>query len=119
MPEGYSTTLTERGQSISSGQRQLLSFARALARDPEILVLDEATSSVDPHTEHQIQIALGQLIEDRTAVIIAHRLSTIQNCNRILVLHKGELVEEGSHAQLLALQGIYFRLYQLQFRDQP
>ena len=118
MPDGYATILNERGQSISSGQRQLLSFARALARNPEILVLDEATSSVDPHTEHQIQIALGQLIEDRTAVIIAHRLSTIQNCNRILVLHKGELVEEGSHAQLLAQQGIYFKLYQLQFQDQ-
>ena len=119
MPDGYATILNERGQSISSGQRQLLSFARALARNPEILVLDEATSSVDPHTEHQIQIALGQLIEDRTAVIIAHRLSTIKNCNRILVLHKGELVEEGSHAQLLALRGIYFNLYQLQFQDQP
>ena len=118
MPDGYATILNERGQSISSGQRQLLSFARALARNPEILVLDEATSFVDPHTEHQIQIALGQLIEDRTAVIIAHRLSTIQNCNRILVLHKGELVEEGSHAQLLAQQGIYFKLYQLQFQDQ-
>ena len=118
MPDGYATILNERGQSISSGQRQLLSFARALARNPEILVLDEATSSVDPQTEHQIQIALGQLIEDRTAMIIAHRLSTIQNCNRILVLHKGELVEEGSHAQLLALQGIYFKLYQLQFQDQ-
>ena len=118
MPNGYATILNERGQSISSGQRQLLSFARALARNPEILVLDEATSSVDPHTEHQIQIALAKLIEDRTALIIAHRLSTIQNCNRILVLHKGELVEEGSHAQLLARQGIYFKLYQLQFQDQ-
>ncbi len=118
VPDGYATVLNERGQSISSGQRQLLSFARALARDPAILVLDEATSSVDPHTEHQIQIALGQLIEDRTALIIAHRLSTIQNCDRILVLHKGELVEEGSHAQLLARRGIYFKLYQLQFKDQ-
>ncbi len=118
MPDGYATVLNERGQSISSGQRQLLSFARALARNPEILVLDEATSSVDPHTEQQIQIALTQLIEDRTALIIAHRLSTIQNCNRILVLHKGELVEEGTHAQLLARQGIYFKLYQLQFQDQ-
>ena len=118
MPDGYATVLNERGQSISSGQRQLLSFARALARNPEILVLDEATSSVDPHTEHQIQIALAKLIEDRTALIIAHRLSTIQNCNRILVLHKGELVEEGTHAQLLARQGIYFKLYQLQFQDQ-
>ena len=118
MPDGYATILNERGQSISSGQRQLLSFARALARNPEILVLDEATSSVDPHTEHQIQIALAKLIEDRTALIIAHRLSTIQNCNRILVLHKGELVEEGGHAQLLARQGIYFKLYQLQFQDQ-
>ena len=118
MPDGYATVLNERGQSISSGQRQLLSFARALARNPEILVLDEATSSVDPHTEQQIQIALTQLIENRTALIIAHRLSTIQNCNRILVLHKGELVEEGTHAQLLARQGIYFKLYQLQFQDQ-
>ena len=118
MPDGFATILNERGQSISSGQRQLLSFARALARNPEILVLDEATSSVDPHTEHQIQIALAKLIEDRTALIIAHRLSTIQNCNRILVLHKGELVEEGSHVQLLAREGIYFKLYQLQFQDQ-
>ncbi len=117
VPDGYATVLNERGQSISSGQRQLLSFARALARNPAILVLDEATSSVDPHTEHQIQIALGQLIEDRTALIIAHRLSTIQNCDRILVLHKGELVEEGSHAQLLARRGIYFKLYQLQFKE--
>ncbi len=118
LPNGFETILTERGQSISGGQRQLISFARALARNPAILILDEATSSVDPATENQIQAALTHLIQDRTALIIAHRLSTIQHCDRILVLHKGRLVEQGNHRQLLERQGTYFKLYQLQFQDQ-
>lgn len=118
LPNGFDTILTERGQSISGGQRQLLSFARALAQNPAILILDEATSSVDPTTEHQIQAALTRLIQNRTALIIAHRLSTIQHCDRILVLHRGKLVEQGNHRQLLERQGTYFKLYQLQFQDQ-
>ena len=118
LPRGFETVLNERGQSLSGGQRQLLSFARALARNPSILILDEATSSVDPATEHQIQKALTLLIQDRTALIIAHRLSTIQHCDRILVLHRGEVVEQGNHRQLLAREGTYFKLYQLQFQDQ-
>ena len=116
LPGRFETKLTERGQSISGGQRQLLSFARALARNPAVLILDEATSSVDPDTEYNIQAGLKRLIGNRTALIIAHRLSTIQYCDRILVLHKGELVEQGSHNQLLAQKGVYSRLYQLQFQ---
>ena len=111
---GYDASLRERGSNLSGGQRQLLAFARALAHDPAILILDEATSSVDPETEWLIQDALAKLLEGRTALVIAHRLSTIENADRILVMHKGELREEGTHAALLARGGIYARLHRLQ-----
>ena len=115
---GYTTPVAERGAGLSVGQKQLLAFARALAHDPQLLVLDEATSSVDTETELLIQDALDQLMKDRTCLIIAHRLSTIQNCDRIIVLHKGEIREEGSHFDLLKKRGIYYKLYQLQYKNQ-
>ena len=118
LPDGYQEEVQERGVTLSQGQRQLLSFARALAFDPKILILDEATSSVDTRTEILIQRALQELLKDRTALIIAHRLSTIKNVNRILVIHKGEIWEEGNHQELLARQGLYSRLYELQYRAQ-
>jgi ATP-binding cassette subfamily B protein len=118
LPTGVETPVTERGSTLSVGQRQLVSFARALAHNPKFLILDEATSSVDTKTELMIREALDRLIEGRTAVIIAHRLSTIQHAHRILVFHKGRLREQGSHQELLALRGIYFRLYQLQYKEQ-
>ena len=118
LPEGYDTAVAERGATLSTGQKQLLSFARALAFDPRVLVLDEATSSVDTETELLIQDALRVLMADRTTIAIAHRLSTIQDVDKILVLHKGQLRESGTHQQLLALRGIYYRLYQLQYKDQ-
>jgi ATP-binding cassette subfamily B protein len=118
LPRGFETPVSERGLSLSVGQRQLLAFARALAHRPSILVLDEATSSVDTETELLIQDALERLIHDRTAVIIAHRLSTIQHCDRIVVMHKGEIRESGSHQELLRRRGIYFKLYQLQYKEQ-
>jgi ATP-binding cassette subfamily B multidrug efflux pump len=114
LPRGYDEPLRERGGNLSTGQRQLLSFARALAYDPTILVLDEATSSVDTETELLIQDALGKLMRDRTAVVIAHRLSTIERSDRIVVMHHGQIREVGSHAQLLALGGLYARLHALQ-----
>ena len=114
MPERYKTKVGERGASLSTGQRQLLSFARALSIDPNILVLDEATSSVDTETEKMIQAALKKLIEGRTSVIIAHRLSTIREADRIIVLHKGEIREMGTHEELITAKGIYYRLYRLQ-----
>jgi ATP-binding cassette subfamily B protein len=117
LPEGLDTMLGERGSTLSVGQRQLLSFARALAFDRPVLVLDEATSSVDTETEVVIREALEVLMRGRTTVAIAHRLSTIQDMDRILVLHKGVLRESGTHQELLARRGIYFKLYQLQFRD--
>ena len=116
LPEGYRREVQERGSTLSQGQRQLLSFARALAFDPKILVLDEATSSVDTRTEALVQEALDELLKDRTALIIAHRLSTVKNADRILVVHKGEIWEEGSHDDLLARGGLYARLYELQYR---
>lgn len=117
LPEGYDTVVTERGSTLSVGQKQLLAFARAIAFNPEILlVLDEATSSVDTETEHLIQDALAKLMIGRTSVIIAHRLSTIQNVDRIVVLHKGRVVEIGTHRDLLAQRGVYHRLYELQYR---
>lgn len=119
LPGGYNAEVKERGATLSSGQRQLLSFARALAMDPKILILDEATSSVDTETEHLIQEALGRLLEGRTSIIVAHRLSTIQKADEILVLHKGEIKERGNHRELLEREGIYHRLYQLQYKDQP
>ena len=115
LPQGYETQLRERGSDLSAGQRQLLSFARALAHGGDVLVLDEATSSVDPETELLVQRGLHALMERRTAIVIAHRLSTIQDVDRIHVLHRGRLVESGSHAELLARRGAYWRLYQLQF----
>jgi ATP-binding cassette, subfamily B, multidrug efflux pump len=118
MPHGYHEEVQERGSTLSQGQRQLLSFARALAFDPKILIFDEATSSVDTQTESLIQEALVELLKNRTALIIAHRLSTIKHADRILVVHKGEIWEEGSHDQLLAKGGLYSRLYDLQYRFQ-
>lgn len=112
--DGYGSRLTERGATLSSGQRQLLAFARALARDPKLLILDEATSSVDTRTELLIQDALRRLMRGRTSLVIAHRLSTIQDVDRIVVLHRGRVREMGTHAELMALGGIYTRLYQLQ-----
>ena len=117
-PSGYDHPVAERGATLSVGQKQLLSFARALAFDPAILVLDEATSSVDTETELLIRDALHVLMAGRTTLAIAHRLSTIQDMDKILVLHRGELREAGSHQELLARRGIYHKLYQLQFKDQ-
>ena len=117
-PRGVETPVTERGSTLSVGQRQLVSFARALAHDPALLILDEATSSVDTKTELMIRDALDRLLKNRTAIVIAHRLSTIQHAQRILVFHKGRLREQGSHQELLALRGIYYRLYQLQYKEQ-
>jgi ATP-binding cassette subfamily B multidrug efflux pump len=118
LPGGYATPVQERGATLSVGQKQLLSFARALARDPAILVLDEATSSVDSATEALVQDAVERMLRGRTAIVVAHRLSTIRSCDRILVMHHGELREEGTHRELLAKGGLYARLYQLQFAAQ-
>jgi ATP-binding cassette subfamily B protein len=118
LPQGVETEVNERGSTLSVGQRQLISFARALAHNPRFLILDEATSSVDTKTELQIRDALDRLLSGRTALVIAHRLSTIQHADRILVFHKGRLREQGAHQDLLAQRGIYFRLYQLQYKEQ-
>ncbi len=115
LPLGLATPVAERGATLSVGQKQLLSFARALAFNPRILILDEATSSVDTDTELLIRDALKVLMRGRTSIAIAHRLSTIQDMDRILVLHKGQLREAGTHQELLAARGIYHRLYRLQF----
>jgi ATP-binding cassette subfamily B protein len=115
MPERYETELSERGANLSRGERQLLSFARALIFDPEILILDEATSSVDPETEHMIQQGLATLMRGRTSIVIAHRLSTILNVDRILVIREGEIIERGNHADLVAANGYYSKLFKLQF----
>lgn len=117
LPGGIYHKVNERGSTLSVGQRQLISFARALAYNPRILILDEATSSVDTETELLIQDAIKKLIEKRTSIIIAHRLSTIQSCDKIIVLHKGEIKETGTHQQLLEKQGLYYRLYQLQYQE--
>ncbi len=118
LPGGYQHDVRERGTSLSHGQRQLLSFVRALVFDPDVLVLDEATSSVDTETEQVIQQALDTLLKDRTSLVVAHRLSTIRHADRILVLHKGILREQGTHEELLAANGLYRRLYELQYQDQ-
>jgi ATP-binding cassette subfamily B multidrug efflux pump len=114
----YEEEVKERGATLSVGQKQLISFARALAYDPKILILDEATSSIDTETEQLIQTAIEKLLVGRTAIVIAHRLSTIQNSDKIIVLHKGEIREIGNHQELLAKRGIYYKLYQLQYKDQ-
>ncbi|MFP5287614.1 MAG: ABC transporter ATP-binding protein [Thermoanaerobaculia bacterium] len=118
LPGGFESPVRERGAGLSVGQKQLIAFARALAFDPSILILDEATSSIDTETEQLIQKALDRLLVNRTSIVIAHRLSTIQKADRILVMHKGEIREMGTHQELLALRGIYYRLYLLQYKDQ-
>jgi ATP-binding cassette subfamily B protein len=118
LPEGFAQPIRERGNGLSTGQKQLISFARALAHNPRCLILDEATSSVDTETEFRVRDALMRMVEGRTSIIIAHRLSTIQRADRILVMHKGRLRESGTHQELLALRGIYWKLYQLQYKDQ-
>ncbi len=118
LPERYATTVKERGAGFSVGQKQLISFARALAFDPRILILDEATSSIDTETEQLIQQAIERVMTNRTSIIIAHRLSTIQRVDQIIVLHKGEIREKGSHQTLLQQRGLYFKLYQLQYKEQ-
>jgi ATP-binding cassette subfamily B protein len=118
LPQGFDERVQERGSSLSTGQKQLINFARALAYNPRILILDEATSSVDTDTELRIRGALKRMVEGRTSVLIAHRLSTVQRADTILVMHKGQLREMGSHQQLLAHRGLYWKLYQLQYKDQ-
>jgi ABC-type multidrug transport system fused ATPase/permease subunit len=115
LPRGYDTEVGERGETLSVGQKQLLSFARALAHDPPILILDEATSSVDSETEALIQEALDVLFADRTSIVIAHRLSTIMGSDRIITVHKGKLSEAGTHRELISREGIYSKLYRLQY----
>jgi ATP-binding cassette subfamily B protein len=118
LPEGFAQTIRERGSGLSTGQKQLIGFARALAHNPRFLILDEATSSVDTETEFRVREALARMVEGRTSIVIAHRLSTIQRADRILVMHKGRLREAGTHQELLAERGIYWKLYQLQYKDQ-
>jgi ATP-binding cassette subfamily B multidrug efflux pump len=118
LPKQYEEEVKEKGSTLSVGQKQLISFARALAYNPQILILDEATSSVDTETEQLIQHAIEKLLVGRTSIVIAHRLSTIQNADKIIVMHKGEIREIGTHQELLAKRGIYYKLYQLQYKDQ-
>ena len=118
LPNTYKEDVRERGSTLSTGQKQLISFARALAHSPRILILDEATSSVDTETEFKVRDALGKMVEGRTSIIIAHRLSTIQRADKIILMHKAQLREMGTHQQLLAKRGIYYKLYQLQYKDQ-
>src|SRR5256884_4048818 len=118
LPQGFKEEVRERGSTLSTGQKQLISFARALAHNPKILILDEATSSVDTETEFKVRDALARMVEGRTSLIIAHRLSTVQRADKIIVMHKGQVREMGTHQELLAQRGIYFKLYQLQYKDQ-
>jgi ATP-binding cassette, subfamily B, multidrug efflux pump len=118
LPKGFDEEVRERGSTLSTGQKQLISFARALAHEPKILILDEATSSVDTETEFRVRDALNRMVEGRTSLVIAHRLSTVQRADKIIVMHKGQVREMGTHQQLLAQRGIYFKLYQLQYKDQ-
>jgi ATP-binding cassette subfamily B protein len=118
LPDGFKSKVRERGSTLSTGQKQLISFARALAHNPKILILDEATSSVDTETEFRVREALTKLVEGRTSLIIAHRLSTVQRADKIVVMHKSKVREMGTHQQLLAQRGIYYKLYQLQYKDQ-
>jgi ATP-binding cassette subfamily B protein len=118
LPDGFKEKMRERGSTLSTGQKQLISFARALAHEPQVLILDEATSSVDTETEFRVRDALSRMVEGRTSVIVAHRLSTIQRADKIIVMHKGQVREVGNHQELLARRGIYYKLYQLQYKDQ-
>jgi ABC-type multidrug transport system fused ATPase/permease subunit len=118
LPRGYDTHVKERGAILSVGEKQLLSFSRALAYDPKILILDEATSSIDTESEIMIQRAIEKLLEGRTSIVIAHRLSTIKKADKIIVIHHGEIREMGTHDELLALNGIYRTLYELQYKEQ-
>ncbi len=118
LQDRFDTRVRERGNGFSTGQKQLISFARALAHNPQILVLDEATSSVDTETEMRVREALTRLVSNRTSLVIAHRLSTIQRADRIIVMHKAQLREMGTHQELLARRGIYWKLYQLQYKEQ-
>src|SRR5262249_34682159 len=115
--DGYQSEVRERGAGFSVGQKQLISFARALAFDPALLILDEATSSIDTETEQLIQQAIERVMRDRTSIVVAHRLSTIQRADQIIVLHHGEIRERGTHQELLAHRGLYWKLYQLQYSD--
>jgi ATP-binding cassette, subfamily B, multidrug efflux pump len=115
LPEAYQTEVRERGAGLSVGQKQLISFARALAHNPCVLILDEATSSIDTETEILIKDAVERLMQGRTSLVVAHRLSTIQSVDKIIVMHKGEIREQGTHQELLNQRGLYWRLYQLQF----
>jgi ATP-binding cassette subfamily B multidrug efflux pump len=118
LPKGFEEEVRERGSTLSTGQKQLISFARALAHNPSVLILDEATSSVDTETEFRVRDALSRMVEGRTSLVIAHRLSTVQRADKIIVMHKGHVREVGTHQQLLTRRGIYFKLYQLQYKDQ-
>ncbi len=118
LPRNYESEVKERGATISAGQRQLPAFARALAFEPKILILDEATSSIDTETEQIIQKAMNTISRGRTTLVVAHRLSTIQSADKIIVMHKGKVRETGSHQELLARGGYYYNLYQLQYKEQ-
>jgi ATP-binding cassette subfamily B protein len=118
LPEGYQSKLSEGASNISAGQRQLISFARALAHNPQIIILDEATSNVDTETEQKIQRGMDVLLADRTSIVIAHRLSTIQHADRIFVLSHGRIAEQGNHQELLKKRGLYYELYRLQFQNE-
>jgi ABC-type multidrug transport system fused ATPase/permease subunit len=117
LPNGYATEVSEKGANFSRGERQLLSFARALVTNPDVLLLDEATSSVDPETERTIQASLKKLMAGRTSLIIAHRLSTILDVDEILVIRRGEIIERGTHTDLIMQNGYYSKLFHLQFKN--
>ncbi len=117
LPNGYETMLGDRGMNISGGQRQRISIARAILKNPQILILDEATSALDTESERVVQEALDRLMVGRTSFVIAHRLSTIKNADKIMVLEKGQLIEQGNHDELMAMDGLYAHLYKIQYRS--